>query len=239
MRSRQPCVLRTAPRRCGRTRTRWSVAAKRITVVEASGIEGEEAELVTTEGRARRSRSTGAPVYGSVPSFERVGEAHGSTYVVRAERDRRRPLAGGRRSPEADRLCRQVRRYPVPRCLRQSTPREGLTLRRRQADEAAAGAGRVHRHARARLPEALGRRVAGENGGIPAADRAWRAAREPAVRGLRSGPRGALARVRPAHVRRPDDGRDRPARGRHRRDEDRRGQDLRREHGALPERARR
>ena len=39
------------------------------------------------------------------------------------------------------------------------------------------------------------------------------------------------------HVRRPADGRDRPPRGRHRRDEDRRGQDVRRDAAALPERA--
>jgi hypothetical protein len=65
--------------------SRWSVAAVRITVVEATGLEGDEAELVTT---AESSTLTidGRPVYGSVPSFERVGEAHGSTYVVRAER---------------------------------------------------------------------------------------------------------------------------------------------------------
>ena len=57
----------------------------RITVVEARGLEGEEAELVTT---AESSTLTidGRPVYGSVPAFERAGEAHGSTYVVRAER---------------------------------------------------------------------------------------------------------------------------------------------------------
>jgi len=65
--------------------TRWSVAAARITVVEASGIEGEEAELVTTEDSSTLTVD-GRPVYGSVPSFERVGEAHGSTYVVRAQR---------------------------------------------------------------------------------------------------------------------------------------------------------
>ena len=39
------------------------------------------------------------------------------------------------------------------------------------------------------------------------------------------------------HLRRPADGRDRPPRGRHRRDEDRRGEDVRRQPAALPERA--
>ena len=65
--------------------SRWSVAAVRITVVEATGLEGDEAELVTT---AESSTLTvdGRAVYGSVPAFERAGEAHGSAYVVRAAR---------------------------------------------------------------------------------------------------------------------------------------------------------
>ena len=46
------------------------------------------------------------------------------------------------------------------------------------------------------------------------------------------------ARLRPADVRRPADGRHRPPRGRHRGDEDGRGQDVRRQPRALPERAR-
>lgn len=67
------------------SRARWSVGAVRITVVEAPGVEGEEAELITN---AESSTLTidGRPVYGSVPAFERAGEVHGSTYVVRAER---------------------------------------------------------------------------------------------------------------------------------------------------------
>ena len=63
-----------------------------------------------------------------------------------------------------------------------------------------------------------------------------RVARGHALRGLRSRPRGPQARVGAAHLRRPADGRDRPPRGRHRRDEDRRGQDLRRQPAAVPER---
>jgi hypothetical protein len=66
-------------------RTRWSVAAVRINVVEAIGLEGDEAELVTTDESSTLTID-GRAVYGSVPAFERVGEAHGSTYVVRAER---------------------------------------------------------------------------------------------------------------------------------------------------------
>jgi hypothetical protein len=65
--------------------SRWSVAAVRITVVEAAGLEGDEAELVTTADSSTLTID-GRAVYGSVPSFERAGEAHGSTYVVRAER---------------------------------------------------------------------------------------------------------------------------------------------------------
>jgi hypothetical protein len=67
------------------SRSRWSVGAVRITVVEAPGVDGEEAELITN---AESSTLTidGRSVYGSVPAFERAGEAHGSTYVVRAER---------------------------------------------------------------------------------------------------------------------------------------------------------
>jgi hypothetical protein len=65
--------------------SRWSVAAVRIAVVSAPGLEGDEAELVTTADSSTLTVD-GRPVYGSVASFERAGEAHGSTYVVRAER---------------------------------------------------------------------------------------------------------------------------------------------------------
>ena len=65
--------------------SRWAVAAVRIAVVEAAGLEGDQAELITTDESSTLTID-GKPVYGSVPSFERAGEAHGSTYVVRAER---------------------------------------------------------------------------------------------------------------------------------------------------------
>ena len=94
----------------------------------------------------------------------------------------------------------------------------------------------VHRDARAGVRGALRRRAAREDGGVPRALRERRGAREAPLRGVRRRARGAQARVRPAHLRRPDDGRDRPPRGRDRRDEDRRGQDVRREPRALPER---
>ena len=48
-------------------------------------ITNAESSTLTIDGR---------PVYGSVPAFERAGEAHGSTYVVRAELIGRRALAG-------------------------------------------------------------------------------------------------------------------------------------------------
>ena len=79
----------------------------------------------------------------------------------------------------------------------------------------------------------------GEDGRVPAAAGERRAARGPPLRGVRRRARGAPARVGPAHVRRAADGRHRPPRGRHRRDEDRRGEDVRRQRAALPERARR
>jgi len=43
----------------------------------ANAVIGAPGSTLTVDGR---------PVYGSVSSFERAGEAHGSTYVVRAER---------------------------------------------------------------------------------------------------------------------------------------------------------
>jgi hypothetical protein len=63
----------------------WAVAAARIELVAAPGLAGEEAELVsTTEGRSLHV--DGQPRFGSVPSFERAGEAQGPDYVVRARR---------------------------------------------------------------------------------------------------------------------------------------------------------
>jgi hypothetical protein len=67
------------------TASRWAVGAVRIVVVEAQGLDGSEAELVTTEESSTLTVD-GRSVYASVPAFERAGEAHGNTYVVRAER---------------------------------------------------------------------------------------------------------------------------------------------------------
>jgi hypothetical protein len=67
------------------TASRWAVGAVKIVVVEAEGLDGSEAELVTTEDSSTLTVD-GRSVYASVPAFERAGEAHGRTYVVRAER---------------------------------------------------------------------------------------------------------------------------------------------------------
>ena len=78
-----------------------------------------------------------------------------------------------------------------------------------------------------------------EDGRVQAADRERRAPRRPPLRGVRGGARGVQAHDRRPPLRRAADGRHRPPRGRHRRDEDRRGQDVRRDAGALSERAHR
>jgi hypothetical protein len=63
----------------------WAVAAARVELVTAPGLAGEEAELVlTADGRSLHV--DGQPRFGSVPPFERAGEAQGPDYVVRARR---------------------------------------------------------------------------------------------------------------------------------------------------------
>ena len=115
--------------------------------------------------------------------------------------------------------------------------REGPPARRGSPGQAPRGAGGVRHVARARLRGAQRRRPPGEDGRVQATARQRREPRGHPLRGVRSGARGAQARVRPAALRRAADGRDRAPRGRHRRDEDRRGEDLRRERAALPQRA--
>ncbi len=63
----------------------WAVAARRIAIVSAPGLEGEQAELVSTRD-GRTLHVDGHPRFGSVPSFEEAGEAQGPEYVVRATR---------------------------------------------------------------------------------------------------------------------------------------------------------
>ena len=68
-----------------RGRGLWAVAARRIVVVAAPGLDGSEAELaVTRDGRSLHVDRE--PRFGSVPSFEREGLEQGPEYVVRALR---------------------------------------------------------------------------------------------------------------------------------------------------------
>jgi hypothetical protein len=63
----------------------WAVAARRIAVVEASELDGDEAELVVTDS-SRRLTVDGRERVARAPSLERVGAAEGGEYVVRATR---------------------------------------------------------------------------------------------------------------------------------------------------------
>lgn len=63
----------------------WAVAASRIEVVALPGLTGDAAELSSTP-ESRTFRIDGKPVFGSAPALERIGEAVGGDYVVRAER---------------------------------------------------------------------------------------------------------------------------------------------------------
>ncbi len=63
--------------------TGWTVAAARMTVAEAPGLEGEHAELVVTPD-GRTLTVDGRPTLERLPEFERAGAAQGDSYVVRA-----------------------------------------------------------------------------------------------------------------------------------------------------------
>ena len=86
---------------------------------------------------------------------------------------------------------------------------------------------------------ALGRAAARQDRRVPAAPRQRRAAGRPALRGVRGRTRRRQAGAWHAAVRRAGHGRHRAPRRRHRRDEDRRGQDARRHHAHVPQRSRR
>ena len=63
----------------------WAVGASRIQVAEVAGLAGDEAELaVTRDGHVLRI--DGRTTLGRVTALERVGEAVGAEYVVRATR---------------------------------------------------------------------------------------------------------------------------------------------------------
>lgn len=64
---------------------RWAVAASRIATARVAGLHGDEAELVSTRD-GRVLTVDGKPRFGSAPALERVGEAEGAEYVVRARR---------------------------------------------------------------------------------------------------------------------------------------------------------
>jgi hypothetical protein len=64
----------------------WTVAAEAIELVELGReLEGERIELTVREGE-RSLTVDGAPAFGSLPELERLGEARGDDFVVRATR---------------------------------------------------------------------------------------------------------------------------------------------------------
>jgi hypothetical protein len=62
----------------------WAVSATRLRVEEFRA-EGEELELAVTDTEATLTVD-GAPSFGTIRELEQIGEAEGSTYVVRASR---------------------------------------------------------------------------------------------------------------------------------------------------------
>ena len=63
----------------------WAVAASRIAIASVPGLSGEEVELTSTrEGKVLRV--DGRTTLGSARALERIGEAEGTEYVVRALR---------------------------------------------------------------------------------------------------------------------------------------------------------
>jgi hypothetical protein len=71
-----------AVRRSGDT---WAIGASRVELVEVPGLTGDEVELATTRD-GRTLRVDGQTTLGRAPALERVGEAQGAEYVVRARR---------------------------------------------------------------------------------------------------------------------------------------------------------
>jgi hypothetical protein len=64
---------------------RWAVAARRIETVRVPGLHGDSAELTSTRD-GKVLHVDGRAVFGSAPALERLGEAQGAEYVVRANR---------------------------------------------------------------------------------------------------------------------------------------------------------
>jgi hypothetical protein len=63
----------------------WAVAATRIAVAEARGLDGDEVELTCAAGH-RTLLVDGRPSLQRARALERLGEAEGREYVVRARR---------------------------------------------------------------------------------------------------------------------------------------------------------
>ncbi len=63
----------------------WAVAASRIAIVSVPGLTGDLAELVVTRD-GRTLTVDGRTRLGHAPALERIGQAEGTEYVVRAER---------------------------------------------------------------------------------------------------------------------------------------------------------
>ena len=209
----------------GRTSKRRHAARLQIPDANAIAVHGRSSVRVGHPPSVHRQRDDG-------PRRRHRSHGRGAAPPARLRARPARARVRGK-STSCDRTTRllahreaQMRKvasgYPVPDAFRRLREvRQGPPLRRGPAREAPPAAGRVHRHARARLPEALGRGAARHDRRATRAARERRVARRAALRGVRRRARGALARVAAADVRRPDDGRDRPPRGRHRRDEDR------------------
>lgn len=68
-----------------RDRDLWGIGARAISVVTASGIDGEEAELVVTAGE-RSLTIDGSSHVPRAPAFEAAAAGLGDSYVVRAAR---------------------------------------------------------------------------------------------------------------------------------------------------------
>lgn len=63
----------------------WAVAASRIAIASVPGLTGDKAELVVNRD-GRTLTVDGRATLGHAPALERLGEAEGTEYVVRAER---------------------------------------------------------------------------------------------------------------------------------------------------------
>ncbi len=63
----------------------WAVAASRIAIAAVPGLRGDLAELVVTRD-GRTLTVDGRATLGHAPTLERLGQAEGTEYVVRAER---------------------------------------------------------------------------------------------------------------------------------------------------------